>query len=215
MIDSPLAQALGAPVIEADGFTLGTLGTVFYADDTNQPTWLGVVGATRPLLVPVAGARVEADGVHVPWPGAQIEAAPSVPGTHVPRHVENALLNHYGLGAGLVRHVEEAAVGKRVVEAGSVRAHKYVRTQPVSVPVEVEVERLEILRIPVGREAAGATWEDDSIDLTLHVQTANLRKRVVARERVTIATQVGSETRTLVDRVRVEHVALEGDAIDR
>src|SRR4051812_2628483 len=114
--------------------------------------------------------------------------------------------------AAIVRHVEEAMLDRRTVERGRARLRKFVDERPVSVPVDVEVERFEVVREPVGRIVANPdsiAWDDQSIELTLHAQEATLRKRTVAGERVALEREVESEAVTVVDEGRVEQVAVE------
>ena len=116
--------------------------------------------------------------------------------------------------ASIVRHVEEAILDRRVVENGRARLRTVVEERPVSVRVEVEVERFEVVHEPVGRVVSNPealAWEEQSIELTLHAQTATLRKRVVARERVALERGVDTEAVTVVDEVRVEQVAVDRD----
>jgi hypothetical protein len=114
----------------------------------------------------------------------------------------------------IVRHAEEATVGRRVVERGSARMRKVVDERPVSVPVEVEVERLEVVHQSIRRTVRNAdavAWEEQSIELTLHAQEATLRKRTVARERVAVERRVDTEAATVVDELRVEQVEVDRD----
>ena len=114
--------------------------------------------------------------------------------------------------AAIVRHVEEAMLERRVVERGRARVRKVVDERPVAVTVEIEVERLAVVREPVGRAVTNPdaiAWDDQSIELTLHAQTATLRKRTVARDRVAVERGVDTEAETVVDEVRSEHVAVE------
>ena len=114
--------------------------------------------------------------------------------------------------ASIVRRVEEAILDRRVVESGRARLRTVVEERPVSVPVDVEVERFEVVHEPVGRVVSNPealAWEEQSIERTLHAQTATLRKRVVARERVALERDVDTEAATVADEVRVEQIAVD------
>jgi len=116
--------------------------------------------------------------------------------------------------AAIVRHVEEAMLERQVVERGRARLRKVVDERRIALPVEIEVERIEVVRERVGRIVANPeaiAWEDQSIELTLHAQTATLRKRTVARERVAVEREVDTQAETVVDEVRREQVAVEFD----
>src|SRR6185436_8045378 len=91
--------------------------------------------------------------------------------------------------AAIVRHAEEAMLDRRVVERGSARMRKVVEERPVSVPVEIGVERFEVVRESIRRTVTNPdaiAWEEQSIELTLHAQETKLRKRTVARERAAV-----------------------------
>jgi hypothetical protein len=211
--DDPYSHLLGAPVVDSEGIALGRLAGVL-ATEWGEPQWLRILGRT-PVLVPVAGSELREDGIRVAWPASRIEAQPQLEGDALPHHLQSYLLNHFGLATSIVRHAEEATVGTRVVERGRVRLQKLVEARPVSVPVELEAERIEIVREPVRKLVAAATWEDESIEVSLHVQRAALRKGVVARERVTLERSVVTERREIVDQVRVERVEVERDVTAR
>jgi Domain of unknown function (DUF2382) len=207
----PYSNAVGAPVADADGLLLGPLEGVYHSVDTNEPTWLRIAGSERPLIAPVAGAELTADGIRLAWRLEQLESVPPLPPGPIPRPVEDDLLGRFGLVSALTRHEEVATAGAEPVEAGRLRLHKLVDTRPVSVPVAVEVETIEVTHERLRQPVAGTSWEPESIEIPVHRQQASIEKRTVARERVRVQRDVVVERTQVATDVQVERVAVEGD----
>ena len=208
MLDTPFAEAIGAPVRAAGGEQVGMLEGI-YADEQGRPSWLRIRDLDRAHVVPVEGAALGDDGLELPWSELEIRAAPAAPEGPLLDDTHRALIDHYGLAASLVRYAEEASVEKRVVEQGRVRVRKRVDARPVLVPVKLQVEHIDVTREPIGRVVAGTSWHDDSIELPLYAERASVQKTIVARERVRLETEVVSEQTTVHDTVRVEHIEAE------
>jgi len=95
-----LSEAHDSPVFSSDGQMIGDLGAIYYDKETGVPEWIGVETgfiATKRLLVPVRGARVEADGVHIGFTKAQVLATPDIGGDEISEDTERELLAHYGI----------------------------------------------------------------------------------------------------------------------
>ena len=95
-----LSEAHDSPVFSSDGEMIGDLGAIYYDKETGVPEWIGVETgfiATKRLLVPVRGARVEADGVHIAFTKAQVLATPDVGGEEISEETERELLAYYGI----------------------------------------------------------------------------------------------------------------------
>ena len=95
-----LSEAHDSPVFSSDGQMIGDLGAIYYDKETGVPEWIGVETgfiATKRLLVPVRGARVEADGVHIAFTKAQVLATPDVGGEEISEDTERELLAYYGI----------------------------------------------------------------------------------------------------------------------
>jgi|tagenome__1003787_1003787.scaffolds.fasta_scaffold20775515_2 uncharacterized protein (TIGR02271 family) len=189
---------------------------------------------TKRVLVPVAGASFSADGVTVRYPKDQVKDAPDVDADYLTPEDEQALYSYYGIPYGtsnsdtvlpegdrdydrqvdlenadrqaVTRHEEELRVGKREVEAGRLRLHKWVETEQVEVPVEVKKEKARVYREPVEGETTGEAIGDDSMEVTLSEEQPVVEKRTVAKERIGIEKSVETEQQTVGDEVRKERV---------
>jgi uncharacterized protein (TIGR02271 family) len=132
-----------------------------------------------------------------------------------------------GLGAGAVppdspgdradgspsvtRSEEELAVGKRETEAGRVRLHKWVETEPAQMDVELKRETARVTREPVDEPVDDAEIGEEEIEVPLRAEEAVAEKRTVAKERIGIEKDVETEHETVSDELRKERVEVEGD----
>ena len=66
---------------------------------------------------------------------------------------------------------------------------------------------------PIDRPADAGDIGEQEIEVTLEKDEAVVDKRTVAKERVTLDTETVSETQTVADEVRKEHVEIDGDDI--
>jgi uncharacterized protein (TIGR02271 family) len=113
----------------------------------------------------------------------------------------------------LTRSEEELAVGKRQVESGRVRLRKWVETEPVETSVELERETAHVHREQIDQPVAGAEIGEQVIETTLREEQPVVEKRTVARERVSLDTDVDVREETVRDELRKERVDVEG-AVD-
>jgi len=103
---------------------------------------------------------------------------------------------------------EELQVGKRQVEAGTVRLRKVVRTEHEEVPVELKREEIQVERVP----ASEATNVPDSAFQEKDIEIPVMREEpVVAKEarvtgKVHVEKTADTETQTVGDEVRREEV---------
>ncbi len=97
-----LRDVIGATAYDRDGDKIGTIGHVYYDDDTDQPKWLTVntgFFGTSENFVPLQGAEnTEGGSVTVAYDKATIKDAPNVSddGRLSPQD-EQRLYRHYGL----------------------------------------------------------------------------------------------------------------------
>ncbi len=104
MNDRIEAQRLvGAQLVGAGQERIGKIGQVFLDDETGDPQWVtvhtGLLGRSE-SFVPLAGARLGAGEVEVPYGKDKVKASPSVGGEdgHISEAEEAALYRYYGLG---------------------------------------------------------------------------------------------------------------------
>ena len=198
---------------------------------------------TKRVLVPVTGASTESDGITVPYSKQQVKGAPDIDGDEIGQETEAELYSYYGLAyseqrsdtglpesapstmatgtetapptgeAQIVRAEEELAVGKRQVEAGRVRLRKWVETEPVTMDVELQREVAQIERQPVDQPISDAEIGEEVIEVPLHAEQPVVQKQTVAKERVSLDTDVEVETQTVTDELRKERVEVDGEDV--
>lgn len=128
-VDDVLAARSGK-AYDSDGDKVGSVGEVYLDDQTGQPAWVTVntgLFGTSESFVPLEGARVEGDDLHLPYSKAKIKDAPRQDADkHLDVEQEEALYHYYGLGnsAGDRRDFDgdrdrDAAVGGAAGTAGA------------------------------------------------------------------------------------------------
>src|SRR3712207_5980662 len=156
-----------APVIGPDGAKVGTVDAVYYDNVTDRPAWVAVrtgFFGTHVSLVPLAGAQLVGDALHVPFGADRLKRAPHHdPGRELTQQDEIDLYRHYGVhyedqsgtptqrsgpGSGtddaMTRSEEQLRV-RTEQEAERVRLRKHVVTEyrQITVPVRREVLKVE------------------------------------------------------------------------
>jgi len=115
----------------------------------------------------------------------------------------------------VTRAEEELRVGKREVDAGRVRLRKWVETTPVQEQVELRRETARVEREPINEVVSGAEIGDEQVEVALSAEEAVVEKQTVARERISVDTDVETTQETISDEVRRERVEVEGDDVTR
>lgn len=113
-------------------------------------------------------------------------------------------------------HEERLNVGTRTEETGRVRLRKYTTTETENVEVPVSKEKLV-----VEREDAGGTVRKGGLDevsdgehveeITLREERPVVEKETVERERLRVGKEKVTDTETVSDQLRTEHIDVEGD----
>jgi uncharacterized protein (TIGR02271 family) len=237
-----LSSLRGADVISADQEKIGSVEEIFVDEETGQPEWIGLgtgMFRSKRVLVPVQGAEFGEDAVIVPYSKDQVKDTPDIDGDHVSQEAEQGLYAHYGLdyserrsGSGLpegeasgatgtvdetevVRSEEELQVGKRESEAGRVRLHKWVETEPVEMNVDLKQETARVTRETIDQPVSDAEIAEDDVEVALHREEAVVQKQAVAKERVGLEKDVETERETVRDELRKERVEVEGENVER
>lgn len=88
-----------AVLYDEDGRRVGGVESVYLDDSSGRPAWVtvlfGLLGR-HVTYVPLTGARVEDQRIHVPFSKSQIRSAPRiVPRQHLYPNEERRLLEHY------------------------------------------------------------------------------------------------------------------------
>jgi uncharacterized protein (TIGR02271 family) len=198
----------------------------------------GFFGMKR-VLVPVQGVQLNDDGVTVPYDKDLVKDSPDIDSDPIDPAAEQSLHAYYGTthdtGAyadtsrpaasadvdrqtglenadekSLTRSEEELRVGKRSVEAGSVRLRKWVETVPVQTDINLTRETVHVNREPVDQVVTGAEIGEQTIEVPLRDEEAVVDKQTVARERVSLDKDVEERTESISDEVRRERVDIDG-----
>jgi uncharacterized protein (TIGR02271 family) len=235
-----LEELQGMDVEDAEGNKIGSVEDVFVDEQTQQPEWIGLgtgVFGSKRVLVPAQTAEARDDGVAVPYSKDQVKDAPNIDGDYVDQGTEAALYSHYGLeysearsdtglpegekgnadtaDSSVVRSEEELRVGKRQRQAGRLQVHKWVETEQVEVPVEVQREKARVTREPVDGTTSSEEIGDESLEVTLTEEEPVVQKQTVAKERIGIEKETETDTQTVSDEVRKERVDIDEDGTTR
>lgn len=231
----------GSTVYDSNGDKIGSVEEVYVDYQTSEPEWIGLgtgLLGTKRVVVPAATADAQEDGIAVPYSKDQIKDAPDVDGDSISQEAESALYAHYGLEyserrsdtglpegtgsartkgkasdeASVTRSEEELRVGKREVEAGHLRLHKWVETEQVDVPVEIKREKARVTREPVEGAAIGEDIGEESLEVTLTEEKPIVQKETVAKERIGVEKEVERDTETVSEEVRKERVEVDDES---
>lgn len=267
-----LDRLTGATAYDSAGDKIGKIGTIYLDDDSDDPKFAtvstGLFGMSE-SFVPLQGARMEGDDLHVAYAKDQVKDAPRVDaGGHLSPDEENRLYEHYELddggrrgrtdthvdrgdhddrtaGAGgaagaagaagaddardrdrghegtetVTAHEERLNVGTREEEAGRARLRKHTTTEKETVEVPVSKEKLVVEREDVdGKARKGGLDEtadgDRDEEIVLREERPVVEKETVERERVNVGKEKVTDTETVSDELRTEHIDVEGDAAE-
>jgi uncharacterized protein (TIGR02271 family) len=213
-----------APLYTSDGEQFGHVGEIWYDEGSGQAEYLKVGRqplGLRAVLVPVQGGMRHADGFKVPYTKEQLESSPDVDPDDWDDDRDREVRSYYesaaperDADAAMTRSEEELRVGKREVEAGSVRLRKWVETEPVQEDVELRRETARVEREPIDQPVSGAAIGEEEIEVPLRGEQAVTEKRTVAKERVGIEKNVETERETIGDELRKERIEVEGDEVE-
>jgi uncharacterized protein (TIGR02271 family) len=198
------ANLHGQPVYDTDLDKIGEVNRVLYDASTGQPEWLGLstgflagLLGTKTVLVPVATASIESDGIRVPYTKDQVKDAPAVTIERdaISEADERALYDHYGLDYSRSRSASQ------LPESATPRA-----TAAGDQPRETARERWE----DRGRDATERTRPADTGGrLELREEELRAQRRSVETGEVQVRKEVVEEGRTLEVPVTREEVYIE------
>ncbi|WP_158881759.1 DUF2382 domain-containing protein [Amycolatopsis anabasis] len=88
-------------VVDPEGSKIGKVGTVYLADDTRRPEWVTVktgMFGQKESFVPLRGADVQKDGLHVQVPKDKVSDAPRIDADgHLSQNQSAELYQYYGM----------------------------------------------------------------------------------------------------------------------
>ena len=105
---------------------------------------------------------------------------------------------------------ETLAVGKRAINRGTTRIHRFVVETPVEEQVSLHDERVTIERRPVTDDRqATDSFSDKVVEMTETSEEAVVSKTARVREEINVRKDVTDRTETVKDTVRREDVEIE------
>ncbi|MET7996000.1 PRC and DUF2382 domain-containing protein [Amycolatopsis sp. NPDC005232] len=115
-------QLMDSAVVDPDGNKIGKVGNVYLADATREPEWITVktgLFGSKESFVPLSGANVDNDGIHVNVAKDQVSEAPRIDADGHLSSTESAeLYQHYGLPMPRTAPDANAGRGKMDTSAG-------------------------------------------------------------------------------------------------
>ncbi len=236
-----IEQVVGETAYDASGDKIGSVGNVYASDATGRPEWVTVntgMFGTKHTFVPLDGAHVEKDGLHLATSKSKIKDAPRIDANgHLSEGEASELYRYYGMqlpqtntgtaprgrkseqnrmaeqDGSMVRHEERLHAGTETVETGRVRLHKHVVTEEQQVTVPVSHEEVRVVREPVADgELRGRPGElgDEEREVVLHEERPVIGKETVAVERVGLETETVRGEENVTETVRKEQVEVDG-----
>lgn len=181
----------GGKVFDSTGAKVGSIGQVYLDDESNNPSWVTVhtgLFGTSESFVPLEGARIEGDDVHVAHAKDHIKDAPRVEAEgNLDPAEENRLYEYYAAGSDADGRTQaDRGAGREGRGDEGLRAGDHVE----NVNDEETMTRSEE-HLVVGTE----THEAGRVRLRKHVVTENVTKTVpVSHEEVVIEREPITET---------------------
>jgi uncharacterized protein (TIGR02271 family) len=237
-----IEQVVGETAYDAAGDKVGSVGTLYTSDSTGRPEWATVntgLFGSKHTFVPLAGAHVEGDGLHLAPSKSKIKDAPRIEADgRLTEQEAFKLYEYYGLNFpsqqgrprmrgdqadattrtggttddAMVRSEERLRAGTETVESGRVSLRKYVVTEEQQVTVPVSHEEVHVVREPVegGDPSGTASIGDEEREVVLHEERPVVGKETVAVERVGLETETVRGEEQVSETVRKERVEVQG-----
>ncbi|MFC9691749.1 DUF2382 domain-containing protein [Kribbella sp. NPDC056951] len=220
-----IEQVVGETAYDATGDKVGSVGTLYASDTSGRPEWVTVntgMFGTKHSFVPLDGAHVEKDGLHLATSKSKIKDAPRIDSNgHLSAQEASELYRYYGMqlpqmaqeqDGSMVRHEERLRAGTETVETGRVSLHKHVVTEEQQVTVPVSHEEVHVVREPMADGELGRAGElgDDDREVVLHEERPVVGKETVAVERVGLETETVRGEENVTETIRKEQVEVEG-----
>jgi uncharacterized protein (TIGR02271 family) len=221
-----IERVVGETAYDGAGDKVGSVGNLYTSDTTGQPEWVTVntgMFGSKHTFVPLTGAHVESDGLHLAPTKSKIKEAPRIDaGGHLSEQEASQLYQYYGMqlpttrgrtdqkamadqnakhrdagttdDRGMVRSEERLRAGTETVESGRVSLHKHVVTEEQQITVPVSHEEVHVVREPVAE--GDAHRGDATIGDEDREVVLHEERPVVAKETVPVE-RVGLETETV------------------
>ncbi|WP_370947976.1 DUF2382 domain-containing protein [Amycolatopsis sp. cg5] len=229
-------ELIDSTVVDSHGSKIGKVGTVYLADDTRRPEWVTVrtgLFGHKESFVPLTGAALDNDGLHVSVEKDQVAEAPQTEADgHLSQSDSTMLYQHYGMpmprtapdaqhtdkpntrqdkaSEAMTRSEEHLNVGTEQIETGHVRLRKYVVTEEQQVTVPVSHEEVRVEREPITGDTRAEISEQEQ-EVVLHAEKPVVSKETTAVERVRLGTETVTEEQTVSGKIRKEQIEVTRD----
>ena len=185
-----------ATVFDKDGDKIGTVGSVYVKDETNQPSFVTVktgLFGTKETFVPVDAATETAEGIQVPFTKAFVKDAPNVDADgHITEAEEDEIHRYYSA------HRDERTGVATGAAAGAAGAGALGHDRD-----RVETDRAAVADTHRNEVAADAHREDDG-SIVRREEELRVGKERVETGRVRLRKHVVTEQKTVTVPVERE-----------
>jgi uncharacterized protein (TIGR02271 family) len=238
--DSP-ERLIDCEVRDQNDESVGKVHNV-WTDEAGEPVFLGVktgwlFGKNHVVPVHTAKVNVARRIIQLPFSKQKIKDAPSFDADSELSDADVATINRYyeiGVAPGadearapsgtasektleqetvVPLREETLKVGKREVEAGSVRIRKVVRTETVNQPVELRREEVVIEHVPADAARVGSSSNapigEEDLYIPLRREEPVVQKETRVKEGVRVGRKAQTERQNVSDEVRIEEIEVE------
>jgi uncharacterized protein (TIGR02271 family) len=191
----------GRTIVDPAGAKIGTIGDIYFDDDTGQPEWATVTTGlfgTKQNFVPLAEAQAMGDSIQVPYDKDRVKSAPGIQAEgQLSQDDEAALYRHYGLDYTQSRSdsgLPTGAAGQNLDPRDRDRDGVYDDVQDTA----------------VGRDMSGPTTDDAMTRSEEELRVGTAQRE---RGRVRLRKYVTTEQRQVTVPVEREEVRVEREPI--
>ena len=107
---------VGRTAVDPQGNKIGSVGQVYFNDQTGQPDWITVntgLFGTRENFAPIAGSSFNGDELVLPFDKDVVKDAPDIAdSSHLDEDEQQRLYEYYGRYVGELGHRDAAAGGR-------------------------------------------------------------------------------------------------------
>lgn len=219
-------------VVDADGSKIGKVGTVYLADDSRQPEWVTVrtgLFGRKESFVPLQGATMDSDGVHVRVSKSQVNDAPQTEADRDLSSEESAeLYRHYNMAiprqqtAPPEETVPQQADTRKTPEAAETTTpteQERARTRPEGESMVRHEERLRVGtdEVETGRVRLRKYVVTESQQVTVPVshEEVRLEREPITEEDRRASSAIGEEEQEMTLHAEQPHVETESVPVEK
>ena len=233
MADQKFIQAvLESTAFDKNGDKVGKVGQLFVDSNSGEPTFVAVntgLFGRNSSLVPLAGAKLNNEELHVAHTKDEISDAPNISDTDegLEPEEEERLYKHYGLTTqdsaqtqtsdrGNTAQAGTAAGTGAAAGTAAGTAGRREDTETVEVPVsreEVKVER-EKLSPEEAKKLGNTRIGEENADVVLHEEQVNVDKETVPVEKINLNKETVTDKQKVSEDLKKERVEFQDETKD-